>query len=238
MRPAEPGDSRYGNAFSYMTDEKLPFHSHLWKLASPIWEAISAHPFLSELQAGTLPLESFRYYVVQDYLYLAGFGRAAAAGLSMARDTDTARRLLRRVSTPVERPLHVGLFEALGVSEDEAENAIPSPTNLAYMNHIEVSMDVDGLACGVAALLPCPRIYHEVGKILSAPDHPIYKMWQSTYSEGLLEASVAGWSELLDELALESGPLTRRKMESAYLTSARYEYMFWSMGYNRESWPA
>ena len=99
-------------------------------------------------------------------------------------------------------------------------------------------MDVDGLACGVAALLPCPRIYHEVGKILTAPDHPIYKMWQSTYSEGLLEASVAGWSELLDELALEVGPLTRRKMESAYLTSARYECMFWSMGYNRESWPA
>ena len=214
------------------------FSSHLWNEASPVWEAISAHPFLTELQDGTLPLENFRYYIIQDYLYLGAFGRAAAAALSQAPDTDSATKLLKRVATPVERPLHGALFDALGVTEEEAEASLPAPTNLAYMNHIEVSMDMGGLACGVASLLPCPRIYHEVGKILNEPTHPIYKIWQSTYAEGLLEASVAAWSEFVDELAEDSGPDIRASMEEAYLASSRYEYMFWSMAYNMEQWPA
>ena len=214
------------------------FSTYLWDQASPVWEAVSVHPFLSELQDGTLPVEKFRYYIFQDYLYLGAFGRAAAAALAQAPDTEAAVRLLKRVTTPVERPLHGALFDALGVSEEEAEASSPSPTNLAYMNHIEVSMDMGGLAWGVAALLPCPRIYHEVGKILEEPAHPIYKIWQSTYAEGLLEASVAAWSEFVDELAEDAGPDIRALMEQAYLTSSRYEYMFWTMAYNLEEWPA
>ncbi len=212
------------------------FSERLWRRAQPIWDAISRHPFLLELEAGTLPLENFRYYALQDYAYLAGFGRTAAAALSMAADTPTARRLLRRVSTPVERPLHASLFAALGVSEREAESVAPSPTNLAYQNHMETAMRVDGLGCGVAALLPCPKIYHEVGKILERPDHPVYSVWQASYSEGLLEESAAAWSALLDDLADAAGPTERRRMEEAYLTSARYEHMFWSMAYTMERW--
>ena len=218
----------------------VSFSEQCWEAAAPVWEAIKEHPFLMALEAGTLPAESFRYYILQDYNYLAGFGRAAAAALSAAPDTETARRLLLRVSTPVERPLHAALFEALGVSEDEAEAAPPSPTNLAYQNHMEVSMRIGGLGRGIAAILPCPRIYHEVGKILREPagGHPAFGIWRDSYSTGLLEASVRGWSELLDEIAERAGSAEREAMAAAYLTSARYEHMFWTMAYNKEEWPA
>ena len=216
------------------------FSEQCWQAAAPVWEAIKEHPFLLALESGTLPVENFRYYILQDYNYLAGFGRAAAALLSAAPDTETARRLLLRVSTPVERPLHGALFEALGVSEDEAEAAPPAPTNLAYQNHMEVSARIGGLGRGVAAILPCPRVYHEVGKILGEPagGHPAFGIWQSSYSSGLLEASVRGWSELLDDLADSAGAAERDAMKAAYLTSARYEHMFWTMAYNMEEWPA
>ena len=212
------------------------FSDILWESAAPIWEAVERHPFLRELEAGTLAVEKFRYYVLQDYLYLGAFGRAAAEGLAVAPDTETARRLLRRVSTPVERPLHAGLFAALEIGEDEVADTEPAPTNLAYMNHIEASMRFGGLAVGVAALLPCPRIYHEVGKILRKPNHPIYDIWQSSYAEGLLEESVSAWSSLLNDLADGAGEDARKAMASAYLTSARYEHMFWTMGYDMERW--
>ena len=214
------------------------FSNRLWQAASSIWDSISQHPFLLELQQGTLPVEKFRFYIIQDYLYLGAFGRAAAAALAMAPDDETARKLLLRVSTPVERPLHTDLFDKLGVTADEASRSAPAPTNLAYMNHIEVSMNLGGLAIGVAALLPCPRIYHEVGKILQVPPHPIYRAWQSTYADGILEASVSAWSEMVDKLAERSGPDARAAMTRAYLTSARYEFMFWSMAYNLEEWIA
>ena len=219
-----------------MTEQ--PFSDHLWQLAQPVWNAIERHPFLAELEAGTLPIQKFRYYIIQDYHYLGGFGRSAAAALSAAPDTETARRLLRRVTTPVERPLHTRLFDALDITADDISDTPPSPTNLAYQNHMEVEMRVGGMACGVAALLPCPRIYHEVGKILSEPDHPVFSIWQSTYSEGLLEESTRAWSDLLDDLAQTAGPALRDRMTAAYLTSARYEHMFWTMAYNLEQWPA
>ena len=216
------------------------FSELCWEEARPVWDAIKEHPFLAALEAGTLPVENFRYYILQDYNYLAGFGRAAAAALSAAPDTETARRLLLRVSTPVERPLHGALFEALGVSEDEAEATPPAPANLAYQNHMEVSMRIGGLGRGIAAILPCPRIYHEVGKILGAPagGHPAFGIWQESYSTGLLEASVQGWSELLDEIAESSGAAERAAMMAAYQTSAQYEHIFWTMAYNMEEWPA
>ena len=214
------------------------FSNYLWQTASSIWGSISKHPLLLELQQGSLPVEKFRFYIIQDYLYLGAFGRAAASALAMAPDDETARKLLLRVSTPVERPLHTDLFDRLGVTQDEISRSAPAPTNLAYMNHIEVSMDLGGLTTGVAALLPCPRIYHEVGKTLQVPPHPIYRAWQSTYADGILEASVSAWSELVDQLAETTGPDTRAAMTRAYLTSARYEFMFWSMAYNLEEWIA
>ena len=213
------------------------FSSDLWELAQPSWNAIKQHPFLAELESGTLPIETFRYYILQDYHYLGAFGRSAAAALSLAPDIETARQLLRRVTTPVERPLHVDLFEALDVTPEEVAATLPSPTNLAYQNHMEVAMRVDGIACGIAALLPCPRIYHEVGTILGTPSHPVFRIWQSTYSSGLLEESTAAWTRLLDELARPAGPILRDRMRTAYLTSVRYEHMFWTMAYNREQWP-
>ena len=213
------------------------FSEHLWEMAIPVWNAIKRHPFLEELEAGSLSIEKFRYYIIQDYHYLGAFGRSAAAALAAAPDTETARKLLLRVTTPVERPLHAKLFDALGVTADDISRSLAAPTNLAYQNHIEVSMRVDGMACGVAALLPCPRIYHEVGKVLSEPKQPVFKIWQSTYSEGLLEESTRAWSELLDDLAQTAGPELRDRMTSAYLTSVQYERMFWTMAYNLEQWP-
>ena len=34
--------------------------------AEPIWRKIFNHPFLKEIKDGTLPLETFRYYLAQD----------------------------------------------------------------------------------------------------------------------------------------------------------------------------
>ena len=42
--------------------------------AQPIWQAIFAHPFLRDIKNGSLPLETFQYYLGQDYHYLEGFG--------------------------------------------------------------------------------------------------------------------------------------------------------------------
>lgn len=39
------------------------------------WAASKHHPFIQQLQAGTLPLATFRYYLIQDHYYLQEFAK-------------------------------------------------------------------------------------------------------------------------------------------------------------------
>lgn len=213
------------------------FTSELWNDAQDVWQNIQDHPFLRELQEGVLPIEKFEYYVIQDFHYMAGFGRTVAAALAKARDDEVARRLLPRVSTPVERPFHVKLFGLLGIVESDVLTVERSPTNLSYTNHLEVSAAMGGVGGAAAALLPCPWTYHELGASLRRPEHPIYDVWFDSYASGLLETSTREWRYFVDEFARRGGPQLRDTMRSAFMTSIRFEHNFWTMAYEMEPWP-
>lgn len=202
-----------------------------------IWKKVFENPFLGELQQGTLPLEKFRYYLAQDYLYLEGFGRAVALALAKAPDSRNMELLSRRVFTPVERPLHQKLMSLVDLTVDDVESIGPSPTNLAYINHMIRTAALGGLGQTAAALLPCPWSYHEIGSVLKPVDHPVYGQWVAPYMEGMLEQSTKAWREFLDLEAAGAGPKERSAMRDAFITSSRYEYLFWNMAYEQEGWP-
>lgn len=205
--------------------------------AEPIWEAIFAHPFLRELEAGILSLERFRFYICQDFRFLAGFARAVAMALSKAPDSETMLLLSERVPVPVERGMHRKLFSMLDIDEAEAEIVELAPTNRAYVNHLLSTAAMGSVNETAAALLPCPWTYHEIGQRLGEFNHAIYKTWASIYQQGFLAASVEAWRSLVNAAPRETGDTQLRHMEETFLTSSRYEYMFWEMAYCQETWP-
>lgn len=205
--------------------------------AGPIWAAIFAHPFLKELEGGTLPEETFRFYVCQDFRFLEGFARAVAVALSKAPDSETLLLLSKRVPVPVERQMHGKLFSMLDIDEQQAEGVELAPTNRAYINHLVSTATLGSAGDAAAALLPCPWTYHEIGQLLGEIEHPIFRTWASVYQQGFLAESVEAWRWLVDRAAAEAGEGQRRRMHEAFLTSSRYEYMFWEMAYRRETWP-
>ncbi|MFQ5879877.1 MAG: thiaminase II [Dehalococcoidia bacterium] len=209
--------------------------------ADGVWQRIFAHPFLAELKAGTLPLAKFRYYVTQDHHYIEGFARVVATALAKAPDSPTMQALFRRVFTPVERPFHQRLLALLEMSEEQVASASLAPTNTAYINHMLAAASLGGLGEAAAALLPCPWTYHEIGQrlveVANGIPEPIYREWATPYAEGLLAESTAAWREFLDQAAAEAGPHQRERLAEIFLTSSRYEYMFWEMAYHREAWP-
>lgn len=213
------------------------FTDDLWDEAQPVWQAIVAHPFLAEIRAGTLPIESFRYYVGQDYHYLEGFARTVATALAKAPTAELLTAIARRVLTPIERPLHERLFALAGLDAADVADQPLAPTNLAYQNHMLAVAARGGLGETAASLLPCPWTYHELGNHLTDVDHPIYGQWAAFYSEGLLTESVRAWRTFVDDEAAEAGPRTRAAMRRAFHQSMRYEWMFWEMAYRRERWP-
>lgn len=213
------------------------FSAQLKAEAQPICRRIFAHPFLREIKDGTLPLEKFRYYLTQDYLYLEGFARTVAMALAKAPDAGTLEELSRRVLTPVERPLHHQLLEVAGISQNYIREVGRSPTNTAYVNHMIVTAALYGLGPTAAALLPCPWTYHDLKDEVGPSEHPLYSQWTGFYVAGLLQDSVNAWRGFVDVAAAEAGPAEREAMRQAFLTSSRYEYMFWDMAYRMETWP-
>ena len=58
------------------TTERKGFTNELWRSITSIYDDILAHPFLRGLTDGTLTEERFRFYVLQDVLYLRDYARA------------------------------------------------------------------------------------------------------------------------------------------------------------------
>jgi thiaminase/transcriptional activator TenA len=69
----------------------MAFTKELWQSIEPIYAAILRHPFLRGLTDGSLPRESFKFYAVQDALYLREFARALSlAGAKAPRTTGSS----------------------------------------------------------------------------------------------------------------------------------------------------
>jgi len=91
-----------------------------------------------------------------------------------------------------------------------------------------------------AALLPCMWSYSEIGQALLARGLPApapYARWVRMYADPEF-AALAGWCRaLVDRLGAGADDAARGRMEDAFLTSSRYEYLFWEMAWRRETWP-
>jgi thiaminase/transcriptional activator TenA len=69
----------------------MSFCKKIWEDVAPLRSAILAQPFLRELADGSLPIASFKHYIVQDSLYLAEYARVLA--IAAARAPSTAGQL-------------------------------------------------------------------------------------------------------------------------------------------------
>ena len=63
----------------------------LMNAAKDIWQAYNEHPFVLGIQNGTLDKEKFRFYIIQDYLYLEEYAKVFAVGVAKAKSLETAK---------------------------------------------------------------------------------------------------------------------------------------------------
>lgn len=217
------------------------FCETVWEETAGLRRAILDLPFVRELTAGTLGRERFRFYMIQDALYLERYSRALAIASAKAPDADAMERFAQsaRNALIVERVLHGGFLETFGVDPKEASAMEPSPTCAGYTNFLLTVAHIGGYEELTAAVLPCFRIYWDVGgriRETAAPDNP-YQAWIDTYSDADFGERVAETMTLVDRAAAGAGPATRQAMRRAYIRASQYEWMFWDSAYRLERWP-
>src|SRR5436853_956037 len=121
----------------------MRFTAALWTAMTPIYGAILRHPFLAGLTDGSLPRERFRFYVVQDALYLREFARALSLAAARAPEDDWIVMFNEHAAGAlrVERALHEGFFKDFGLSADEVAATPPAPTNPRYSSYRPAGAD-------------------------------------------------------------------------------------------------
>ena len=219
----------------------MAFTDALWHSITDIYAAILRHPFISGLTDGSLAREAFRFYAIQDALYLREFARGLSVAAARApRDewiimfNEHAAGALR-----VERALHESFFREFGLTPDDVAATPLAPTNVAYTSYLLAVAYGRPFHEAMAALLPCYWIYWEVGKALEragSPD-PLYARWIGTYASEEFGDVVRSVLAATDATAAALGPREREGMLRNFVTTSRYEWMFWEMGYRREHWP-
>jgi thiaminase/transcriptional activator TenA len=217
------------------------FTGELWAAAEPVVKAILVHPFLRGLSDGTLDLQAFRFYVVEDSLYLTEFARVLSVLASKAPRDEWIVAFDRDAiaSLEAERALHESYFKDFGLSEEELRSRPPAPTTLAYTSYLLATVHGSPFTEALSAVLPCYWIYLEVGKALSrrGSPNPLYQRWIDAYGSDSYERTVETVLGILDEAVKDEGPGARSRMIHRFVTASRYEWMFWDMGYRQEAWP-
>ena len=74
------------------------FTDELRLTAAHIWEADLKHPFVRGIADGTLPTEKFKFYLIQDYLFLLDYSRVFAHGVIKAHPMKRQWRCLHNSS--------------------------------------------------------------------------------------------------------------------------------------------
>lgn len=219
----------------------MTFSNLLREESDYIWEASFQHPFVTGIGDGTLPLEIFRYYVMQDSYYLSHFARVQALGAARSNDFETISRMAAHAqgTYEAELSLHENFSRRLGITETEQANFKPSPTAYAYTSHMYRAAYQGHIGDIIAAILPCYWLYYEIGEKLQScsPNEPIYQEWIAAYGGEWFRTLVEEQINRLDKIAETLTEDDREQMKEHFIISSHYEFSFWDMAYNLEEWP-
>ena len=198
----------------------------------PSWDDYIQHDFVKQLAAGTLASDSFRHYLVQDYLYLIHYTRVMA--LSVYKSDTLAQMRVGQAGINAMLDLEIGMYldfcQQWGIALEEVENAPESPATIAYSRYILDAAMSGSLAELYAAIAPCLMGYGEIGKSIkeqgSIADNP-YQPWIDVFSSQEFQVITAQNEAQINTLLADASPAQAAKFQYLFNAAARMEVNFW-----------
>lgn len=207
------------------------------------WESYVDHDFVRGLGDGLLPAESFKHYLVQDYLFLIHYARAWALASYKADNLTDMRFANESVKAilDVEMGLHVKYCEEWGIPAAEIETYEEAEATLAYTRFVlETGSQGDILDLAVA-LAPCALGYAEIAaRLNAAPGRKIagnpYNAWIDMYAGPEFREVARGTADFVDRLwHARAGGGRFESLATTFDRACRLEASFWRMGLERAS---
>ncbi len=209
----------------------------LLSAASDIWESYNRHPFVKGIEDGTLDREKFRFYIIQDYLYLEDYAKTFAVGVAKAKSLRTANLFAKYISVMNgELDVHKGYMALLGVTQEEIDSARRSLDNLSYTSYMLRVAYEEGEAEILAAILSCAYSYEIIAENIvknnpASVNDEFYGDWIKGYAS---EEYAAENTILLEEMDRVSENYTEKQIQhliDIFIACSRYELAFWEMSW-------
>jgi thiaminase/transcriptional activator TenA len=202
-----------------------------------IWKSYNEHPFVLGIQDGTLDKEKFRYYMIQDYLYLEDYAKTFAVGVAKAKSLRIANLFAKYI--PVmngELNVHDGYLARLGVTQEEIDSTPRSLDNLSYTSYMLRVAYEEGEAEILTAILSCAYSYEIIAKNIvknnpESVNDEFYGEWIKGYaSAAYAEENII----LLNELNQLTESYSEKQIQhliDIFVACSRYELAFWEMSW-------
>lgn len=213
----------------------------LLQAAKDIWDEYGRHPFVLGIQNGTLEQDRFRYYVIQDCLYLEDYAKTFAVGVAKAKSPQTANLFAKYLSVMNgELDVHSGYLARLGVTREELDSTPRALDNLSYTSYMLRVAYEEGEAEILAAVLACAYSYEVIAKnmVQRNPD-PLHDAFYGDWVKGYVSDEYAEENAvLLEELNRLTEGYTEmqiRHLTDIFVACSRYELAFWEMAWQKKA---
>lgn len=203
-----------------------------------IWRQYNKHPFVLGIQNGDLDREKFRFYIVQDYVYLQDYAKTFAIGVAKVKSHETSNLFAKYIEVMNgELNVHEGYLGRFGVTQEEIDNTPASLDNLSYTSYmLRVAYD-EGEAEILAAILSCAYSYEVIAKnmVKNKPDcvnDRFYGEWVVNYISDRYSRDNKVLIDMLNKLTVDYSEKQINHLIDIFTVCSRYELNFWEMAWN------
>lgn len=213
-----------------------PFTMQLLAAAQPVWSAMTQHPFVQEVAKGTLDPVKFDFWVQQDHYFVMETRRLWGYAAARAPEEEITRTLLQAAAAlDPELQLFRDHAQARGIPLD----VTPAPICQGYASFaVHVAAFGDFLEL-FSVIYGAEKAYFDTWTTVKGqtPPESAYARWIANWTSPAFADFVAWLGRTLDRLATGQPDAALGRARRAFLTTARFEYLFWEMAYRQEGWP-
>ena len=210
--------------------------------SADIWERYYKHPFINGIGDGSLDTGKFRYYIIQDYLYLVEYAKAFAVAITKESRPETICYLAQLIQMIISEEMntHNSYMEQLNITREEIHATPSSIINKSYTSYMLDVAHAGSSLDAFVAILPCALSYEAIGRYIAdtyplSLKHPVFKDWVAGYSSEEYRKANKQMIAVLEEMAKDITENEAKRLEDIFVRSSRYEEMFWDMAWEMRS---
>ncbi|GAB6169521.1 thiaminase II [Clostridium carnis] len=220
----------------------MKFTDYLFEEVEEIWEGYLNHPFVEEIGKGILNKDKFKYYLIQDYLYLKEYAKVFCIGVVKSRTMKEMKFYYDSIKGTMEdeTAVHIKYLEGFGVKPIEAEKCeynLVTSSYTSYMQGIALTGDIKEIAI---AVMPCTWSYNYIGNKLKEQylenlEDNFYKDWIEVYGSKEFDEFTNNWIDYINELCSNIEDYEKEKLRDIFIKASKYEMEFWNMAYQERT---